>query len=185
MKVEKQIKNTKTAFLKAYAVLSQRKAADKITVSDLCQEAEFSRNTFYAYYKNIEDFLTKSDVMILEDVMSEIGKYRFDMDFSHSIEFYTYIKENADVIFSVLERPGGPGLSGIYEAEKEYCLAGWSTETQLPPEQLELIFAHHFGGMYSMLRAWWKSGFLVETETFKELLENSGMFGLYHFVYTI
>ena len=49
MKVEKQIKNTKTAFLKAYAVLSQRKAADKITVSDLCQEAEFSRNTFYAY----------------------------------------------------------------------------------------------------------------------------------------
>ena len=36
-----------------------------------------------------------------------------------------------------------------------------------------------------MLRAWWKSGFLVETETFKELLENSGMFGLYHFVYTV
>ena len=95
------------------------------------------------------------------------------------------IVKNADMIFSVLERPGGPGLSGIYEAEKEYCLAGWSTETQLPPEQLELIFAHHFGGMFSMLRAWWKAGFSVETETFKELLENSGMFGLYHFVYTV
>ncbi len=92
MKAEKQIKNTKTGFMKAYAALSKRKAADKITVSDLCQEAEFSRNTFYTYYKNMEDFLTKSDLMILEDVMSEIGKYRFDMDFSHSIEFYTYIK---------------------------------------------------------------------------------------------
>ena len=37
--------------MKAYAALSKRKAADKITVSDLCQEAEFSRNTFYTYYK--------------------------------------------------------------------------------------------------------------------------------------
>ncbi len=46
MKAEKQIKNTKTGFMKAYAALSKRKAADKITVSDLCQEAEFSRNTF-------------------------------------------------------------------------------------------------------------------------------------------
>ena len=53
MKAEKQIKNTKTGFMKAYAALSKRKAADKITVSDLCQEAEFSRNTFYTYYKNM------------------------------------------------------------------------------------------------------------------------------------
>lgn len=124
MKAEKQIKNTKTGFMKAYAALSKRKAADKITVSDLCQEAEFSRNTFYTYYKNMEDFLTKSDLMILEDVMSEIGKYRFDMDFSHSIEFYTYIKENADMIFSVLERPADRGFPGFTRRKRSIAWLG-------------------------------------------------------------
>ena len=101
MKAEKRIKNTKAAFLKAYARLNKVKAADKITVTDLCREADISRNTFYTYYENMEDFLKKSDVMILEDVMCQISKYRFDMDFSHSTQFYAYMRENSDVIFSV------------------------------------------------------------------------------------
>lgn len=56
-KTDLRIQKTEQALLDAMHKLLQSKPYDKITVSDLCSEANIRRATFYAHFKDKYDFL--------------------------------------------------------------------------------------------------------------------------------
>lgn len=56
-KTDLRVVKTKNALLNAMMTLLKTKPLDRITVSDLCETASIRRATFYAHFRDKEDFL--------------------------------------------------------------------------------------------------------------------------------
>ena len=50
---------------KAYVILRHKKEEDEITVSNLVEEADISRATFYLHYKNFDEFILEAERYIM------------------------------------------------------------------------------------------------------------------------
>lgn len=183
---ESRVKTTQDRFIDAYVHLSKERGQKKITVAALCREAGISRYTFYAHYLDLEDFLQKADQQIIEKLLAAIDTYKFDMDTSRFDDlFFPYILEQADIIFAVLEREGGPGLQMIMDLFEQKILPVWKKESTLSPEQLELLFTYAIHGTFEYARRWWKSGFQIDMESAATIFGNVLKYGVYHYIYTI
>jgi len=183
---EPRIKTTQDRFIAAYVRLARDGAGKKLTVAALCREAKISRYTFYAHYLDLEDFLQKADQQIIETFLSISNVYQYDTNNAPMNDLlFHYFFEQAETIFTVLEREGGPGFSTVIELFKEKTVPIWQQESGLPREQVELLHAYSIYGTFEFLRQWWKSGFQVDIETAKILYENVGKYGIYNYVYTV
>lgn len=54
----RRFKETEDKIVKAYGILAFQKPVDKITVSDICKEADIHRTTFYGHFEDIIELQT-------------------------------------------------------------------------------------------------------------------------------
>ena len=106
MKVDKRIIHSQTAIIEALLRLMQQYPMQEITVMQICQEADISRNTFYRLFKTKEEILR----FHMESVISEIiGRFEQLENFHYSsltrqdIErvynrFYNYWLEHKELL---------------------------------------------------------------------------------------
>ena len=66
---------TKKAINDAYYELLFKKKHDKITVTDVIKEADISRGTFYAYYKDIPDLKSCFEDMVVSSIKETLSGY--------------------------------------------------------------------------------------------------------------
>lgn len=58
---------SKLKLRKSLLELLKSRAISRITVQELCSEAQVNRTTFYKYYKNVDDLLEHIETSILDD----------------------------------------------------------------------------------------------------------------------
>ena len=186
MAEDRRVRKTKKALLDAYVRLSKTSSPDKITVAKLCREADVSRHTFYTHYLDYSDFLSQTERDVLERIISTINEYDYDMDSAGMLKkHFDYIFENADLIYSLFDSQGERIMAQVCEALWQKAMPIWCQESTLPVEQLELLHTYTVYGWFSLLRKWWKSGFLVEKDTVRELFDNVAKYGLYNYIHTV
>ncbi len=64
MSTDKRVIKTRIAIKNAYMTLTLKKETDKISVSDITEEAGINRSTFYLHYSNVSE--------VIKDIESEI-----------------------------------------------------------------------------------------------------------------
>ncbi len=67
-----RIQKTKNNLLKAYIELREKKPIEKITVKELTDKAQISKQTFYLHYKDIYDLTEQIEQEFLEDIMKDV-----------------------------------------------------------------------------------------------------------------
>lgn len=67
-----RIAKTKSRLTAALSVLAAQKPIDKITVSELCKEANVNRTTFYKYYMTPRDIVQESLNQLMNDLLKHI-----------------------------------------------------------------------------------------------------------------
>lgn len=70
------VKKTKKAFENSLALLAKEHQLNKITVKEICEVAQLSRNAFYFHYKDINDLITD----IEDNVVSEVAAILEDIE---------------------------------------------------------------------------------------------------------
>lgn len=68
IRMDKRIRKTRTAIREAFVRLMQKKEYDAITVTDISEEAEINRKTFYAHYETKEALYAQ----IVEEMFFEL-----------------------------------------------------------------------------------------------------------------
>lgn len=173
----------------AYVRLARGQTGKKITVAALCREANMNRGTFYLHYQDCDDFLDAMEHRITKEIDEVIDRYhrsRFDVSTTEALErLFTYFLDNAEVVFTVLERKGGSSVSIFPSSGHAEMIHTWQKESDLSSEQLALLFAYVADGTVALLRQWWRSGFAVEKERVKELFDGIVKYGLYNYIYTV
>ena len=99
-KENQRTKLTKMLFKNAMINLLEKKSLYDITVTELCQNAELNRSTFYNYYDNVNDvFIDIEQELMLasEECIQKINKIEFNSIAKPLYQLLNYIKENIKV----------------------------------------------------------------------------------------
>lgn len=95
--MDKRIKKTQKALKQTMITLLQEKKIEEITVTDICEESEIVRRTFYAHYTDKYDLIEK----IMSDYISDFIKichFKENVDFTlGNIKWFQYLYENRKV----------------------------------------------------------------------------------------
>ncbi|MER2172017.1 MAG: TetR/AcrR family transcriptional regulator, partial [Psychrobacillus psychrodurans] len=64
---------SKKVIIDAFLLLLQEKNLNKITVTEICKEADINRGTFYSYYNDPFDLMRSIEDEMIENMMSKIN----------------------------------------------------------------------------------------------------------------
>lgn len=77
-KVDRRVRYTKAMLREAMLEQMLQKPVGKITVTDICREADINRNTFYAHYASVEELLRGIEDEVYEKISQSITNLQTD-----------------------------------------------------------------------------------------------------------
>ena len=104
MTENRRVKMTKKMLKNTLIDLLDEKPLEKITVTEICKNADVNRSTFYAYYEDISALMLDIENEVLEHVTvyaDNFNDYTDKKMLEVFEEFFDYVKDNAK-IFRVL-----------------------------------------------------------------------------------
>jgi len=109
-KDDRRVKYTKMVIKESFINLLEKKDLSRITVKEICEDADINRATFYSHYTDVYDLLRKIENELLENVNAQLsqlyekGKKVNEVDLAERI--FDYIKENAKLCRLLLSERG-------------------------------------------------------------------------------
>lgn len=104
MTENRRVKMTKRLMKDSLIELLDEKPLEKITVTEICKNADVNRSTFYAYYEDIAMLMLEIEDEVLEHVTvyaDNFNDYTDKKMLEVFEEFFEYVRENAR-LFRVL-----------------------------------------------------------------------------------
>ncbi len=113
--MDRRQEKTKQAILQALIDLIDKKGLDQVSVSDLCQQANISRSTFYLHYKNMEDLLLSVEADFIREITEAIQDLETE-DLIYNSQALTQlftrilesIEKNSDLIITLMSPTTSP-----------------------------------------------------------------------------
>ena len=90
------VKKTKKEFEKSLVSLSKEKDLNKITVKEICERAQLSRNAFYFHYSDINDLIFDIRTNMLNEIKTLLEKHR---KVGYPENVFTVISSVTDLFF--------------------------------------------------------------------------------------
>ena len=102
------VKKTKKAFENSLALLAKDHQLNKITVKEICEAAQLSRNAFYFHYKDINDLITDIENNVISevaDILEEIENLGFPRVVYATIDkFIDLFEARRDTVLMLMDK---------------------------------------------------------------------------------
>ena len=106
-----RVQKTRNNIHQVFFKLLKEKPISRITVSEICQQCQINRSTFYKHYADPYDLLEKTEESFLTHLEKEFeNRWRNDFDLWMT-DILTYMKENRDVYHALDSANGDSALS--------------------------------------------------------------------------
>ncbi|MGN0308070.1 MAG: TetR/AcrR family transcriptional regulator [Lachnospiraceae bacterium] len=150
---------TKRLLKESLIQLLKEKDIQKISITELCQEAGINRTTFYSHYGSQYDVLKDMENTMIQDVQTIISRYESQSE-CHLLELMeevcNYLKENIELSKAVL---GNNGIESEFVSELFKLPAAshfvnmylWEHYDEVDRELLLICYSK---GGYSLIRQW-------------------------------
>ncbi|MCD8066192.1 MAG: TetR/AcrR family transcriptional regulator [Oscillospiraceae bacterium] len=150
-----RIRVTKTILKDALLRLLHEKPLDKITVYELCQEAEINRSTFYKYYGSPQDLLEDAEDDFFAEMQNNLRNIE-KMDTDRRVQALEYLFSQRDT-FRALVNAAGEGrfverLSGFLPASES--IRKIFESERLTKAQKRYFSLFYASGGYAIIRSW-------------------------------
>jgi AcrR family transcriptional regulator len=104
-KLDRRKKYTRLVLKNSLITLLKTKSLSKITVKEICEEADVNRSTFYAHYHDQFDLLEKIEQEVIANVEVALNEYDFSKD-DEAVEMIEvlldYVSDNFDLFYTLL-----------------------------------------------------------------------------------
>ncbi len=154
------VKKTKKAFANSFVELSKDRQLNKITVKEVCEKAELSRNAFYFHYKDINNLvedIENSIISELEAMLLEIEKIPFPRTIYATIDcFIDLFEERKDTVLMLMDKSFSTSFtertSKIFsEFNYKYFREFHGDGSRV---SFEFFYIYLSGGLYDVVRYW-------------------------------
>lgn len=157
MKDNQRIALTKRLLQEALLRLMNKKSLEKITITELCEEAGINRTTFYRHFNVPSDVLLDMNVEFFKRLNDSISLSNAKDIPSYIEELMSYLYEHSELLKIFLQNSSPDDFMRLADGVFESFIEATNKFTEIfdaDDENLKLISTYIAGGSYSMLRCW-------------------------------
>lgn len=185
-KVNRKIKYTKMVLKESFIRLLKQKEISRITITEICEEADINRATFYAHYKDQYDLMKQIESELVEDINRYLANYSFHEKSSESLQLmeqiFEYIKDNSEVCSVLLSESGDKKFQkDVLLIVQQQCITEW-TSKKVNINDAEYLYAYATNGSIGIIQKWLQEGMERSTNEMAELIIKMTDQGLSAFV---
>jgi AcrR family transcriptional regulator len=182
-KTNRKIKYTKMVIKDSFIKLLKQKSISRITITEICKEADVNRATFYAYYTDQFDLLKQIELELVDDINQYIKSYSFNENDSEFLQMmnqiFEYIKDNSELCELLLSDKGDLQFKkDIMLIVQRQCISEWTTKKSLPIDVAEYLYSFATNGSIGLIVKWLQEGMTRSTREMAEMvirLTNQGL----------
>jgi AcrR family transcriptional regulator len=168
-KAESKYFNTAVRFDKALLSLLEKKPFEYITISEICEDAEVNRSTFYLHYENTTDLLKEATQHILSrfqsyfktDLDSISNRFtqteRQDLLFitpEYLNPYLTFIRDNRRLFKTVMREFGSMGFDQVYHKMFTYIFDPILARFDFPANTRTYVMKFYLSGITAIAMEW-------------------------------
>lgn len=180
-RTDRRVKYTKQAIRNSFLNLLSEKPMDKISVTEICRDADINRGTFYSHYTDPYELKTRLEAELaaaMEERMRDLGVKRLS-----SLQTFELLKENQDLC-RIFVGPHGDREAMLrmvkrnasaYLEQKSELLSGLSNYERLCVSEM-LVSA-----ISAVVKYWFDTGMQEPPEQIAAVLDTFCSCGLYGF----
>ncbi len=157
-KENQRIKLTKILLKNSLIDLMHVKPISKITIKELCENADINRSTFYLYYTDQFVLLKSIEVELLDNVQKHLNKIDSRTDSIQYLQaLLTYIEANADIFETLLCRQENPDFQASF-VERSLSNLKLNLSLDCKEPVLGYVYSYLIMGCLSVIKKWIGSG---------------------------
>ena len=173
MKENRKTRYTKMVLQDSLFELMEKKPIEKITIKELCENADINRTTFYAHYSDQYDLLAKIEnetISWAKDAISNLtGKNDKYENINMLEEIFQYIVENSKNLKILMSERGDINFQKqIFTMVYNQCGISFSPVRDENSNARNEYFVFVVNGSIGLLQHWLKNGM---TKTAREMAE--------------
>lgn len=185
--MDRRIQYTKKVIKETCIELLSEKDITKVSVSELCKKADINRATFYRYYLDIFDLLSKIEDEFVEELKNSYKGYN-----TKDNELYDYIlallktclnnKKLVKILF--YSKSSISFLDAILEDAYSRFKDKWQSEvSNLNEEEIEYATVYIFNGTLGIVNYWIQNDFNEEIKSLAKNIVDLSYYGSRKFIY--
>lgn len=180
-KLDRRVRMTQKMLRESLVRLMQTKPISRITVKELCAQADVNRGTFYAHYASQYDLLRQLEREVISDVQDYMNTIGYGLRPGEPLEVVEsvvdYIRKNADTFRVLLCMENGGRLLEQIQAvvEERFVQPGSDKAALLGSYRYTFITC----GVIGLLRRWLESGMSLSAADMAGLIVGQIEHGLY------
>mgnify|MGYP000874251948 CR=1 FL=1 len=176
-KESRKTRYTRTVLKDSLIGLMKEKPISKITIKELCENADINRTTFYAHYSDQYDLLQNIEEETLtwcKDIIKDLSDKPNKTVMIHNLEsIFNYISDNRNHVQVLMSEQGDINfqknlITLIYE--QLGMLPKPDKENNLVTKELYFIFAIY--GSIGLIQHWLKNGLNKSAREMAEIIYN-------------
>lgn len=172
MENNRRVRMTKKLIFEAFLELLEKNPIEKISISDVCRDADVNRSTFYKYYSDLPQVLSEieNETLDMIPVITERPVKNADNSgFLEKLEeFFTYVKENERVFRILVVNSDN---SNFNRRLVEVVMQKYVNENDVTDERvIKYSYVYVVSGVIGILRKWISEGFQLSVKDFSKLV---------------
>jgi len=174
-KADRRVKYTIMIIKDSFIKLLKKKPISKITIKEICEEADVNRATFYAHYLDQYDLLHQIENDLIDDINQYLNGYNLQDASEATAEMLQkileYIKDNSELIDLLLNSNGDIQFQQeITKVIGQQQLLPTTVSKSLSSEDAEYVFLFFANGSIGVIKQWLKAGMKKPSKEMAELI---------------
>lgn len=159
MSADKRVRYTKLFLKESLIKLLKEKPISRITIKELCEDAEINRATYYAHYSDQFDQLKQIEEELISGILSnlnELSAETREKDLLKIVEnILVYINENAELCRVLLGRNGDIDFQeNIIEIIQDQIPLIMQSKKAINDSTVDDLFIYMSTGSLGIIRKW-------------------------------
>lgn len=177
MKESRKTRYTKMVLQNSLFELLEQKPITKITIKELCENADINRTTFYAHYTDQYDLLSKIENETLSWAKEAIANINDKNDKYENIkiieEIFQYIVDNSKNLKVLMSERGDINFQKqIFTIIYQHCGIHFSSNINANSNLRDEYFIFAVNGSIGLLQHWLKNGIQKSAKEMAEIIYN-------------
>jgi AcrR family transcriptional regulator len=174
-KVNRKVKYTKMVLKESFIKLLKEKPISRVSITEICEEADINRATFYAHYNDQFDLLQQIEQELIDDINRYLANYSFQDNDPGTVQLmeqiFEYIKENSELCIVLLSESGDKKfLKDILMIVQRQCIAEWTANRSVNTKLAEYLYSYATNGSLGVILKWFENGMDRSTHEMAEII---------------
>ncbi|KAF0092384.1 MAG: transcriptional regulator [Fusobacteria bacterium] len=159
VKMDRRVKYTKMVLKNSFINLLKSKHISKISIKEICDDADINRATFYAHYSDQYDLRRKIEAELIDDIKKYLESGSFNdtdnVSLDMLVKIFEYLKENAELCVVLLGDSGDINFQKqVMRIVREQCISAWTSVKSINPVDAEFIYTFYAIGSVGIIQKW-------------------------------